>query len=234
MKHRHHIVPRHAGGDDSPENIATLTVEEHAQAHLDRWNVLKEPGDLIAYRMLSGQITSAEATRLAGIEANLGRKLSDETRRKMSLANRKRQESPTARMVEGWAKSAATRRGKQRPPEVVARVLEGLKEHWKSPEARQRASESAKARATDEVRAKLRKARASQVIQHSAETRKKLSESWTPERRKNNPLKGRPRSPEVRAKISASKMGHVVSEATRQKMSEARKARQKEGVFWPS
>lgn len=33
MKHKHHIIPRHAGGTDDPSNLIELTVEEHANAH---------------------------------------------------------------------------------------------------------------------------------------------------------------------------------------------------------
>jgi hypothetical protein len=33
MKHKHHIIPRHAGGTDALNNIVELTVEEHAKAH---------------------------------------------------------------------------------------------------------------------------------------------------------------------------------------------------------
>ena len=32
--HRHHIVPKHMGGEDIKENIVYLTPEEHALAHL--------------------------------------------------------------------------------------------------------------------------------------------------------------------------------------------------------
>jgi hypothetical protein len=33
MKHKHHIIPRHAGGTDDPDNLVELTIEEHAEAH---------------------------------------------------------------------------------------------------------------------------------------------------------------------------------------------------------
>jgi hypothetical protein len=33
MKHKHHIIPRHAGGTDDSSNIIELTVEEHAEEH---------------------------------------------------------------------------------------------------------------------------------------------------------------------------------------------------------
>lgn len=31
--HRHHIIPKHAGGTDDDENIVYLTLEEHIKAH---------------------------------------------------------------------------------------------------------------------------------------------------------------------------------------------------------
>ena len=31
--HNHHILPKHMGGTDDPENIIKLTIEEHAEAH---------------------------------------------------------------------------------------------------------------------------------------------------------------------------------------------------------
>ena len=33
MKHIHHIIPKHLGGNDDPGNLVELTVEEHAEAH---------------------------------------------------------------------------------------------------------------------------------------------------------------------------------------------------------
>jgi len=33
MKHKHHIIPKHIGGTDDPNNLVELTVEEHADAH---------------------------------------------------------------------------------------------------------------------------------------------------------------------------------------------------------
>ena len=33
MKHKHHVIPRYAGGTNDPSNIVELTPEEHAEAH---------------------------------------------------------------------------------------------------------------------------------------------------------------------------------------------------------
>ena len=33
MKHKHHIIPKHAGGTDETDNLVELSVEEHAEAH---------------------------------------------------------------------------------------------------------------------------------------------------------------------------------------------------------
>jgi hypothetical protein len=35
--HNHHIIPKHMGGGDEPDNIIKLTVQEHAEAHKILW-----------------------------------------------------------------------------------------------------------------------------------------------------------------------------------------------------
>ena len=62
--HKHHIIPKHMGGTDDPSNLIVLTIEEHAQAHLDLYNEHGYTQDLVAYRMLLGQINKAEAIKL--------------------------------------------------------------------------------------------------------------------------------------------------------------------------
>jgi hypothetical protein len=78
--HRHHIIPRHAGGNDEPSNIVLLTVEEHAEAHKKLWEEHGRIQDKLAWLMLSKQIEAgrsayAELMRLAVLK-------SIETRRK--------------------------------------------------------------------------------------------------------------------------------------------------------
>ena len=88
IKHKHHIVPRHMGGTDDKSNIIELTVQEHAIAHKKLWKQFHKIEDKIAWLCLSGQIDNAEAIRLAGIAANTGKIVSEETRKKMSLSRR--------------------------------------------------------------------------------------------------------------------------------------------------
>jgi hypothetical protein len=85
--HNHHIIPKHAGGTDHPDNIARLTTEEHAEAHrllyekYDRWQ------DKKAYEGLAGfkdkeQIIKEILSRNG--KSNIGRKTTPEQRKKMS------------------------------------------------------------------------------------------------------------------------------------------------------
>ena len=82
--HKHHIVPRHMGGTDDPSNLINLTIEEHAEAHRMLYEEHGKWEDKIAWQMLSGQISNAEAANEVRRLANLGKRLSEETKRKIS------------------------------------------------------------------------------------------------------------------------------------------------------
>ena len=62
--HQHHIIPIHAGGTDDPDNLVELTVEEHAQAHLELYEEYGDVRDLIASRSLLGQMKNQTAIKL--------------------------------------------------------------------------------------------------------------------------------------------------------------------------
>lgn len=69
----HHIIPRHRGGTDAPENLIELTIEEHAEAHKQLWLMNRDWQDELAYRMLSGQISASEASlRAKAIGTSIG------------------------------------------------------------------------------------------------------------------------------------------------------------------
>jgi len=52
------------GGSDDPSNLVELSIEDHAQAHLDLYEKYGYEQDLVAHRMLLGQIDRAEAIKV--------------------------------------------------------------------------------------------------------------------------------------------------------------------------
>ena len=88
--HKHHIVPKHAGGTDDKNNLIVLTVEEHALAHKKLFEQYGRKQDYIAWLALSRQITSDEARRLAVSLSLKGKTKTEEQKRKMSIARKKR------------------------------------------------------------------------------------------------------------------------------------------------
>lgn len=96
------------GGTDDPSNIIELTVEQHAQAHYELWLMCAHWEDEIAWKALSGQIPFEEATKLAGIKSNLGKKHSQQMKDKISARNKKLHESrPEWRINLGKSAAAA-------------------------------------------------------------------------------------------------------------------------------
>lgn len=112
--HKHHIVPRHMGGSDDPENIVLLTVEEHALAHKELYEKYGCWQDKLAWHGLSGQIGKEEINQQKSREggakgkgrllspetkdkirqSSLGRIFSEESRKKMSDAKRGKKRNP--------------------------------------------------------------------------------------------------------------------------------------------
>lgn len=77
ITHKHHIIPKHAGGTDDPNNLVELTIEDHAIAHKVLYWFWKREEDNIAWLALSGQINSYEAWYLARMSPKAMKKLSD-------------------------------------------------------------------------------------------------------------------------------------------------------------
>jgi hypothetical protein len=74
VKHKHHIIPRHAGGTDTPENLIDLTVAEHAEAHRLLFEKYGRWQDEVAWKALSGQIATAEINQIKNSERQRGEK----------------------------------------------------------------------------------------------------------------------------------------------------------------
>ena len=83
------------GGTDDPSNLVQVTIEQHANLHKQLWEDLGCEEDRIAWLCLSGQISNAEAIILAVKKANTGRKLVFSEQHKKNLSeSRKRQKPP--------------------------------------------------------------------------------------------------------------------------------------------
>ena len=100
--HTHHIVPRHMGGTDDPSNLIKVNTALHAFLHRLLWEEYGKWEDKIAWKMLSEQISCAEAAQEARRLANLGNKHfegkthSDEYKKELSeMMKEKRKKYPT-------------------------------------------------------------------------------------------------------------------------------------------
>ena len=47
----HHVLPKHAGGTNNPENLIRISVEDHVALHFYRYQAFGERGDRMAYLM---------------------------------------------------------------------------------------------------------------------------------------------------------------------------------------
>jgi hypothetical protein len=74
--HKHHYIPKHAGGSDHSSNLIEVTIQEHALFHYERWVLCGDKSDRIAWLALSGMMTKEDAIKHA---VKLGRKKADIT-----------------------------------------------------------------------------------------------------------------------------------------------------------
>jgi hypothetical protein len=121
--HKHHIVPRHSGGSDSPENIALLTVEEHAEAHRQLFLQFGRWEDELAYKGLLGLVTKEEATRI--VNSHTARKTftgvakSEEQKRRISESNRGKHQH------HGQANPMHGKRHSEKAREIISERMKG-------------------------------------------------------------------------------------------------------------
>jgi hypothetical protein len=143
MIHRHHIIPKRLGGTDALENIALLTVVEHAEAHYILWLLQKRWQDFIAFAGLSGWIGKEEIMRNCSRLANIGRApwhkgkkigpRTEETKRKISETLKARGHKPSPEtMAKGLAAAHAATRGCVRSPQLRKQISQSLKQFHKN------------------------------------------------------------------------------------------------------
>jgi hypothetical protein len=63
MKHKHHIIPKHMGGTDDPENLISLTPKEHENAHRELYEKYGKIEDYLAWKGLEGFIGKEEIVK---------------------------------------------------------------------------------------------------------------------------------------------------------------------------
>ena len=71
-KHKHHIIPKHAGGTDDPDNLVELTIEEHAEEHRKLYEKHGKWQDKLAWMGLANLAPCAEIKYQALVESMKG------------------------------------------------------------------------------------------------------------------------------------------------------------------
>jgi len=133
-KHIHHIVPKHAGGTDDPSNLVELSVEEHAAAHLALYEKYGRWQDKVAADLLSmGETNEAwqawsEARRKRNEGKRRGEKRSEETKRKMREAWKRREVKGVPHTEE--AKKKIGEASRNRSVETRKKLSEAACEQW--------------------------------------------------------------------------------------------------------
>ena len=122
------------GGTDNPSNLIELTVEEHALAHKKLFEEYGRWQDEVAWQALSGQIGNEEATRTASSLANLGntngrggkgKKLSEETKKRIGLASKGRKHTEETKK-----KISLAHKGMKRTEETKKNISLAKKRYW--------------------------------------------------------------------------------------------------------
>ena len=81
--HSHHIIPKYLGGTDHPDNLARLTVVEHAEAHRKLYEKYGHWQDKLAWQGLVGIIGHDECVARA-YKSQLGKPLTEEHKKNIS------------------------------------------------------------------------------------------------------------------------------------------------------
>jgi hypothetical protein len=112
--HKHHIIPKHAGGTNDALNIIELTTEQHAEEHQRLFEQYGRWQDYVAWKALSGAIGGEEIQRMAASEATRKRKRTPEEFQKGWETRRKN--GPWKHSKESKEKIGNKLRGKPKPP----------------------------------------------------------------------------------------------------------------------
>lgn len=188
----HHIIPKCLGGSDLPDNLVRLTAREHFIIHKLLCEIYPNESKLhwAAFMMaqckgkhMNGRDYRIGSREYAWLRENLV--VSDETKKKISEAKKGTQPRLGVKLSdETKLKISESRMGQPSPRKGV--------------------------KLTEATKKKLRTAAKNRDCKpHSEETKRKISEAWSEKRKDGyvSPMKGVPRTDEIKQKISASKTG---------------------------
>lgn len=137
--HKHHIIPKHLGGSDDPENIVELSVEEHAEAHRILYEKYGMRGDYLAWKGLTKQIDKekifAETSSIGGSN-NKGKPKSQSHKMNISQSNKGRQSHWEMGNIDEKKKNLSkalkgnTNSKNHSSPEYRKKQAEAMKKSW--------------------------------------------------------------------------------------------------------
>jgi hypothetical protein len=118
--HRHHIIPKHMGGGDEEENLTPpISLKLHAEFHKDLYNRLGFTEDYIAWKALSGRLSSEQARLMA---AKAGQDKSDKYK-----SRDLREHLSKVRTKESCSKG-----GKEASKQLVSWIRDNIEQHKKT------------------------------------------------------------------------------------------------------
>lgn len=134
MGHLHHIIPKHIGGTDDPDNLIELSINEHAREHYILWNNFGNKFDWLAWKGLTGMIDKQSIIREVQREGgSRGAKLTYENHWKSRLSEfalnkwntlsyRNKMESHLQNLQKIGSKSALSEEARQKRKDSFKRI----------------------------------------------------------------------------------------------------------------
>jgi hypothetical protein len=152
--HKHHIIPKHAGGSNDKSNLIELTIEEHAEAHRVLYETYGRWQDRVAWLSLSGIMNDEE--RIYEILKNSnpgGYKHTEEAKKKLSIMRLGKNNPMFGKVAPnrgikrpgvGGRKKGTKWSKEEREKQIRIRSADGYYEYAKDPERRRKISEAHK------------------------------------------------------------------------------------------
>jgi hypothetical protein len=132
--HKHHIIPKYAGGDNSKENMSPpISTELHAEIHRLYYEEFGKTEDFIAWKSLLGQsfkgIIFTPEVRKKMSQSGKGRIFSEEHRKNLSKANKgkTRSEETKKKLSESHKGNIPWNKGIPQTEETKKKLSDALK-----------------------------------------------------------------------------------------------------------